>query len=255
MSNFVHTEVVVSMVLHPYRCERCGYCTVDLSRFKRHNDRKHPCSAAKNVAAFHCTHCHKRFATKRTLHAHLESASTPCPSRAPAPAPLEPFGAANIQKRDIGQALLDKLKHNPLEHLDEVVRVVHFDAHHPELHNVYVPNRNRDVAHVWDGTRWRAETKHFLTRRLLASVYKFMQLRDDVPVPESLTGLCVGFPTGLLFRRTRDTLWRVILQEQHVMLDAARASERRATRLMSIEAACIKCCPGAPQPHGDGDRR
>lgn len=239
----MRTEVVTSIHMSSYQCDRCGYSTVDLSRFKRHCDRKYPCTRVKAHTSHQCAHCQKRFATKRTLVAHLRSPSTACPSRTPESVVVEAFGFSNIQKRDIGDLLLSKLKQDPLEHLEELIRVVHFDANHPELHNVYVPNRNRDVAHVWDGSRWRPETKHFLTRRLLASVYKFMQSHDIV-VPETLTNLCIGFPTGLLFRRTRDVLWRIILQEQHVMLDAARASERRAKHLLSIEAACIKFQPG-----------
>lgn len=261
-----------------YTCCRCAYHTPDLSRFRRHCNRKFICPAKiadvspgfDEVVArvvprtnFECLHCHKHFSSKDTLKKHLHNPRTKCPSRPPpsdSPGALHmdgshlaPFGSDNLDERNLDDDFKKKLVNDPLDAFDRLTEAVYFSPDHPEFHNIYVPNTNKNVAHIWDGKRWRIQSKQLIAHRLVCNVVKYMlplleeEVRTNPTKDPRIHGVfmdvCCGIPSVGMFKCMRDMLWQRILSSQGIMRDRARRLNKALRHQEASASMAVLCAP------------
>ena len=76
------------------------------------------------------------------------------------------FGAENIseilEKKEIYKILNSRYKS-----LEESIRTVHFNKNRPEMRNIYITNLRDNIAHIYNGDKFEAVSKHSILNELI----------------------------------------------------------------------------------------
>jgi transcription elongation factor Elf1 len=194
-----------------YECPRCGLSTDFRQDYIQHLRRKQPCPALNSDVsiqdiiaelekkneekAFQCEFCGKKLSTRPSLSVHRKN----CKMKASTE--REPSQAININiKGDHNTVSINNyhihinppdyaqtsfLSYDALQKLVafarnpgqvdmaivKLVKMIYCNRDHPENYGIYIPNKKRNEALVWDGSRWELQSTKDAVKLLRNKAY------------------------------------------------------------------------------------
>jgi len=128
-----------------YKCFNCPYTTNDYRNFKRHKNKKNPCTKCK----FICENCQKRFMYTKSLKLHHKKCTAKkeiLSETTENKALVKGSKIYNFGEEDISylknENFVKFILEDPIFCVENMIYNIHFHSKHPENHNITIPDEH-----------------------------------------------------------------------------------------------------------------